>query len=144
MTSEKQNILDYFEGRFGINKSYFEGFGFYLASKGRVFLGPTSIGNLKFVSVGLLVVRISRVIKPTTNILQIFGKYANQNIIMLTKKQAEDYVFGMDLKIDDYASVTDGYVILKYANSSLGCGFLKNNVVKNMLPKAKRLELKFI
>jgi NOL1/NOP2/fmu family ribosome biogenesis protein len=42
------------------------------------------------------------------------------------------------------AGASDGYVLLVHRDQPLGCGLLRGDSIRNMLPKAKRLELKFI
>lgn len=143
----KKDVLQYFDQRFGISASAFKDFEFYLGSKGRIFLGPkNTINKPEPVSIGLLAARVGNSIKPSTNILQLFGKYATKNIIALTKEQTVKYAKGEDIRFTskELGDISDGYVILSYHDTPLGCGFLKENLVTNMLPKAKRIELKFL
>jgi len=147
MSKEKNSILDYFETRFGISRNHFREFEFYLASKGRVFLGPKKIPAIgEPVSVGILIARMDNNIKPTTNLLQLFGKYADKNIVSLTEQQTKQYAHGDDIKLspEQTEKTERGYVILSYCNVLLGCGLLRESLIKNMLPKAKRSELKFM
>jgi NOL1/NOP2/fmu family ribosome biogenesis protein len=141
---QREMVLSYLEERFGIDRRHFSDFEFYMASKGRVFLGPKGIpGRLKPVSVGILVARMSGSVKPSTNLLQLFGRHASRSIVSLPKEQALRYLRGEDLKLTD-GGATEGYILLKYLDFPLGCGMLKKGIVKNMLPKAKRIEAKFI
>ncbi len=141
---QREMVLGYLEDRFGIDRRHFSGFEFYLASKGRLFLGPKSIpGRLKPVSVGILVARIGKTVKPSTNLLQLFGRHASRSIVDLSREQALSYLKGEDLRVTDNKT-TDGYVLLNYLDFPLGCGMLKNSIIKNMLPKAKRIEAKFL
>lgn len=143
-SGQREMVLGYLEDRFGIDRKHFSDFEFYMASKGRVFLGPKSIpGRLKPVSVGILVARMSGSVKPSTNLLQLFGSHASRGIVDLSKEQALRYTRGEDLRLTDNKT-TDGYVLLKYLDFPLGCGMLKNSIIKNMLPKAKRIEAKFL
>ncbi len=135
-------VLDYLEERFGIPRETYDDYGIYQGQKGRVYLGPKNlIQKPEVSSVGMLMARIDKSIKPTTNFLQLFGDRAERNIIGLSKEQAIAYIKGEDLKAE---KGSDGYVILKYGSSVLGCGFLKGGSVLNMLPKAKRQNVKFI
>jgi len=141
---QREMVLSYLEERFGIERRHFSGFEFYMASKGRVFLGPKRIpGRLKPVSVGILVARMSGTVKPSTNLLQLFGRHASRNIVDLPKEQALRYLRGEDLRLPGNGT-TDGYVLMKYLGFPLGCGMLKKGIIKNMLPKAKRIEAKFL
>lgn len=143
----RKDLLSYFEGRFGLEPSAFDDFGLYMASRGRVYLGPRRIiDRPRVVTVGLLVARTGGAIKPTTNLLQAFGRRVTKNRVELTRAQAIAYAKGDDLSLEEgqLAGASDGYILLSYESFPLGCGLLKKRSVKNMLPKAKRLELSFI
>jgi len=140
----KDAVLEYLDERFGLGPELFSDFGFYLASKGRVYLGPKqSIPKPRIVTIGLLVARVSDAIKPTTNLLQAFGRHVKKNSIPLTKEQTVSYARGEDIRPES-GDVTDGYVLLTSDGHPLGCGLLKDGTIKNMLPKAKRTELKYL
>lgn len=140
----KAAVLDYLEGRFGLDPELFSGSGFYLASKGRVYLGPQqSIPKPRIVTIGLLVARVGENIKPTTNLLQAFGRHVKKNSIALSREQTLAYARGEDIS-PDAGDATEGYVLLSYEGHPLGCGLLKDGTIKNMLPKAKRTELKYL
>lgn len=147
---EKKFVLEYLKARFGITEKYFEAFEFYSASKGRIFLGPKNLTVVdeRNVSVGVLVARLgdNDNVKPTTNMLQMFGKFANRNIVKLTKENAVKYAEGSDIEVSDQevSASADGYVIIAYNGDSLGCGLLKGGKIKNMLPKAKRMKIEFL
>ena len=140
----KETVLEYLEERFDLKPELFSDFGFYLASKGRVFLGPKrGIDRPRIVTIGLLIGRVDNAVKPTTNLLQAFGKHIKKNAISLTKEQTISYVKGQDIMLDS-GDITDGYVLLNYSGHHLGCGLLKGGTIKNMLPKAKRMVLKHL
>lgn len=142
--NQREAVLGYLEERFGIGQQHFSGFGLYMGSKGRVFLGPKRIpGPATPVSVGILIARISGSVKPSTNLLQLFGRHATRNVMELSKDEAIRYLNGEDLRVSE-KKVTDGYVLLQYLEFPLGCGMLKKGVIKNMLPKAKRMQPKFL
>ncbi len=60
---------------------------------------------------------------------------AKKNIILLTKSQAESWMKGEDIQLDG----DSGYVIVQQDKDILGCGNLRNNVLRNMVPKERRL-----
>jgi NOL1/NOP2/fmu family ribosome biogenesis protein len=140
-------LLAYLETRFGIEQHLFENFSFYAASKDRIFLGPkTLIDRPPPVSAGILIARLKRAVKPTTNFFQIFGKYVKNNSIAFNKEQALRFIRGEDLELsaDEIRDASDGYVLLTYLDFPLGCGLLKRNHIKNMIPKVKWRNLKFL
>ena len=88
-----------------------------------------------------MVARIHGTVKPSTNLLQMFGKLAKRNFLELSREDAIRFIRGEDL---DSKEGDDGYVILKHKGIPLGCGLLKEGHIKNMVPKAKRLDVEFI
>ena len=140
-------VLDYLEERFGLAPEAFKGFGLYMASKGRIYLGPAqAIGSPRIVCLGITIARLSGTVKPSTNLIQLFGRQMNRNIIQLEKEEAASYAKGNDITLpaERLGATTPGYVALNYLDAPLGCGMLKDGAIRNMLPKAKRLTLKFI
>lgn len=135
-------VLEYFMERFGIDPSNFDDYGLYMGSRGRVFLGPKKlIDKPPVVAPGILVARVSETIKPTSNFIQLFGRLASRNVVRLNREQARNFAMGSDL---DVPPGSDGYVIVSYGKEPLGCGLLKGREIKNLLPKAKRQELKYL
>lgn len=140
-------VTTYLDDRFGISTESLSDFGLYLASKGRVYLGPKRIiEKPKIVTLGIIIARVSRSVKPSTNLLQLFGRQVTKNYIVLSPDQTKSFVKGEDLRLSEeqIGTCTDGYILLRYLEYPLGCGFLQAKTVKNLLPKAKRLELKYI
>ncbi len=159
---DKLVVLEYFAERFSIEETLFDGYEFYSGGQGRIYLGPSSVSSIsKIVTAGLSIARISSSVKPTTNFFQSFGHMVKKNIIVLGKEKVTKYLRGEDFQIDETErnNSTEGYVMIKYtpgtsfqsggiSNSTkeyfLGCGLFQNNWIKNVLPKEKRLDIKFI
>ncbi len=142
---EQRMILEYLEERFGFDPQIFSGYAFYAGAKGRVYLGPSALPLAgKAISSGILIARTDPgKVKPTTNLLQLFGHHVKKNFIDLDRAKAASFVNGEDIEMRESAA-DDGYVLLRYAAMPLGCGLLKNSMVKNMIPKAKRVAVKFL
>jgi len=140
----QKDVFDYMEERFGMDRKLFSGFRLYRGVKGRVYMGSEAVpAEPKPISAGIVVARLHGSVKPSTNLIQLFGRHAKRNAIGLDKKQALAFIRGEDLEVEP-GEATDGYVILRYLGFSLGCGLLKGRDVKSMLPKARRLEVEFI
>jgi NOL1/NOP2/fmu family ribosome biogenesis protein len=142
-------VFAYFEERFGLDRSLFGGYRLYLASKGRVYLGPKRVPDMpKIATIGLMVARVSGQVKPSTNLLQAMGMHVGKSAVELERGQAIRYARGEDIVFAPDAAkaagASDGYLLLRYLGKQLGCGFLKDGVIRNMLPKAKRLEIRLI
>jgi len=143
----KSQLFEYLESRFGILPPKFKDFEFYGASRGRIFLGPKHIiSRPEPVSVGILAARTGNAIKPTTNLLQLFGRHASKNIVNLNKENIMKYAKGESLLLTEQEknSSSNGYVIVSYSSVPVGCGYLKDDSLDSLLPKAKRLSLKYL
>ncbi len=143
----RDEVLDYLELRFGLSKAIFDQFGFYAGPKGRVIVGPKQYDDrLSPDTAGLLIARVHKSVKPTTNLLQIFGSQVRRNFITLSRPQTLKYLQGLDIKPtpEDIVEATNGYVLLRYDVYSLGCGLYQAHTIKNMLPRAKRIELEYL
>ena len=78
--------------------------------------------------------------KPSTALIQLFGNIATKNTIELNKQETLTYLQGKDISKNSANSET-GYVILKYKNAVLGCGFYKEGKIGNLLPKQRRISI---
>ncbi|HSB47477.1 MAG TPA: hypothetical protein VLD37_05665 [Candidatus Bilamarchaeum sp.] len=141
----QKDVLKYLDERFGLEAGIFKEHRLYLASKERVYLGPRFVpDDRRIATLGILIARASSSIKPTTNLFQLFGGRITRNFIPLSRDDAIAFARGDDLKLAAKPDAGDGYVLLKYGDIPLGCGLLKAGAIKNMLPKAKRLEMRFL
>ena len=141
---EKKKIFKYFKERFNMEKSIFDKLGFYKNTKGIISVGPKSIiQNTRVVSSGISILRMNGELKPTTAFFQTFGKYVKKNFIELNRENAIRYISGEDLFIEA-KDITRGYVMIMYKEFPLGCSSFKNNKLKNMIPKSRRIKLEYI
>lgn len=150
MKKVKRNDLErvflYLEERFGIKRTVLESYDFRVSTKGKIFLSnrfPRTDTN-PVLNLGLPFARISRsgVIKPTSVFIQLFGRHARKGVVSLDKEQAKRFASGRDPEIG--TDVSRGYVIVRYGKYDLGCGHLKEGVLKNMLPKGKRMNVELL
>ncbi len=66
----------------------------------------------------------------------IVGKLAKKNVIELDDENAKRWMGGQDLELP-----VKGYVILKWKNFFLGCGKGNGKIVKNYVPKERRIQI---
>ncbi len=144
---DKLLVVNYLLERFDIQENIFDGYEFYSGGQGRIYLGPSSVSSIsKIVTAGLSIARVSSSVKPTTNFFQSFGQHVKKNIVLPNKEKVLKYLKGEDFQLDETEmnGSTQGYVMIKYGDYFLGCGLFQNNWIKNVLPKEKRLDIKFI
>jgi len=138
---EVESLLGHLNERFGFPENIFQDYAFFL-SKDRIFIVSKDLPvleNIKIVTQGFLFARADKTTKPSTNMIQLFGKYATKNIVELEKDEVQILISGED--IEKQTSCEDGYVILKYKNYNLGCGLLKDGKLKGLIPKGKRMAI---
>jgi len=142
-TKNRKDVLEYFEEHFNVGKEIFSGYELYEDNKGRIFLGQQNIPkDLRIISPGLQIATIDKTVKPSTTLLQIIGKKITKNTLHLTREKAIHFIKGEDIEIKN--ETVQGYVLLKYKEHPLGCGHYKNGIIKNMLPKGRKINIKFI
>jgi len=60
---------------------------------------------------------------------------ATKHSVSLNKIQVEQWMQGEDMSMEG----NEGFVILKHEEDIFGCGMLKNNILRNMVPKERRV-----
>ena len=149
-TREIEEMLENLKERFGFNPNQFRDYDFFINNKNKIFILNRIASRLiefyprRLMNAGILFARKDAVIKPSSNMLQIFGKYARKNTVKLSRSRNRIYIEGFDIDFSEEIVAVNGYVILWYGKNSLGCGLLKDFELKNMMPKAKRMRLKFL
>jgi len=140
-------VKEYFEIRFGIETDIFNEYLFYEGPRGRIFLGPeTSLPLRNVDTLGILITRVQRTVKPSTNFFQLFGKFVTKSHIVLDKSQCLKYCSGEDNIVSEkeISGTTRGFVMVSYNNIPLGCALLKENILLNQLPSQNRIKLQYL
>jgi Uncharacterized conserved protein, COG3270 len=134
-------ILDFLKERFGIEEGVFEGFKFVKVGDDVWIMSDDVPQKLHGINrVGLrFAMGISRNPKITTAVLQIFGKFATKNIIYIDEEQLKDYIMGKDVEVGEIEGVERGQVIVKFKEDVIGSGLYDGRVIKNQIPKARRI-----
>jgi NOL1/NOP2/fmu family ribosome biogenesis protein len=145
---DRDLVVGYLGERFGLDPSLFLGHSFYDGGKGRIYLGPSASHIIRStIAAGLTIARISPGdppnVKPTTNLIQLMGIHATRNRIDLQKEKAKEFASGLDLQLPEgsHPDCSDGFIVVRYEGMSLGCGQLHGALLRNLIPKAKRLRL---
>lgn len=140
-------VKEYYEIRFGIYTDIFDPYVFYTGPHGRIFMGPETSFPLDSIdTLGILVARIQRTVKPTTNFFQLFGKLVSKNNVDLNKDQTIKYCSGEDmiLTLVEIGGATRGFVMVSYDKMPLGCALLIENKLLNQLPNQNRIKLQYL
>jgi len=68
----------------------------------------------------------------------LVGPKATKNVVEVGEEEAKRWLSGEDLEISTEAR---GWVILKWGLYYLGCGKAKDGIIKNYVPKERRISL---
>lgn len=142
--AERRRLLNYLEERFGIPSAVFRDFLLFERKKNWWFLKKSPFLEtafcLKISSFGMRAFnRIGDYIKPTTRMVQVFGKWATKARLELSDPLLRRLVAGEALAVD--LSMENGYVILFHKDQALGLGLLIDGKVRSQLPVK---ELRFL
>lgn len=137
-------LREYCLGRFGIEPERLENYKWYIGSKNRVYIGPDELERIRPESIGICIFRLNRTPKPTTNFLQLFGRYATKNVIDIQRDETIEYCNGKNLDLSSEPDVDPGFVAVRYKNRLLGCGHWDGKVLKNQIPKSRFCKLGFL
>lgn len=141
---EHRRILTYMEERFGILPAVFEDYLVFRRKNTWRMLKKCEhmdkAAQLKVEAVGIKAFhRIRNFIKPTTRLIQMFGRHAVKSRITLTKEALDSLARGERLPVE--APTENGYIILFYRGHALGLGLVVNGVLQSQIPKS---ELRFV
>jgi hypothetical protein len=135
---QRNGVLRYHAARFGIPLTAFDDLCLLLRHRTYSLLNATPYGErlakLQVYSAGLPVLRIIRHhLKPTTVALQRFGSQATRHVLDLCAAQVLTLFHEREqpLQLD----IQPGYVILRHADHTLGCGLYTPGRLRSQLPQ---------
>jgi NOL1/NOP2/fmu family ribosome biogenesis protein len=77
--------------------------------------------------------KVGRFIKPSTRMIQVFGKSATRSRFEVGKEGLVRLLSGETLRIE--SEQEDGYVILSHGGDILGLGLILDKVLRSQLPR---------
>jgi NOL1/NOP2/fmu family ribosome biogenesis protein len=126
------------ERRFGISENVFDGYLLFKRKrswrllKNSPFLQTAS--QFKVAGVGLKAFqRVGKFVKPTTRMIQMFGRLATRAKVEMDEVQLRKLVGGEPLNVE--LEVEDGYVILSFEDRILGLGLLIEGKLYSQIPR---------
>jgi len=141
----RSDVLDWWDDRFGIDPAVFEDYTFWEKGKGKLwaFRGDPE-SPIRVEGLGMTFLRTrGEHWKPTTDAVQRFGHHASENVIELSRAEAEAFVAGHDQKLEwdgDW-----GYLIVAHELAGepepLGVGLYLHGELRSQIPKGRRREL---
>lgn len=94
-------------------------------------------------TVGLRLARYTNIgLKPTTYAIQIFGHFAQRNLVRLSPEEAISFLRGQEIR--KRCPAEPGFVIAFLDDWPIGCGLYKGvGVLQSLVPKKVRLDAPF-
>ncbi len=135
-----KSIVRWWVERFGVPEDLFRDLEFYMKGKTNVWAVRKfeRIPSLRYDAVGMVVVRMVKgSYKPTTNAVQVFGRWATKNVVDLDEEEVRRFISGLSVEVE--APVEEGYVIVRYRGLPVGCGLYRRGVLKSLVPKDRRI-----
>jgi len=142
---ERHRLFSYLEDRFGIPENLFDDYLLLKRKKSWRLLKnvPQVIfaSRFKASEIGLKAFeKVSRFVKPTTRMIQIFGCAATKARLEIEENQLIELLEGGELQVD--MNLETGYVILELGgNRVLGLGFIVDGRVRSQLPRKEIREI---
>jgi NOL1/NOP2/fmu family ribosome biogenesis protein len=140
---ERRRILAYMEERFGIPPSAFDDYLLFRRKNTWRILRRSphleTAFRLRVGSVGVQAFhRIRAFIKPTTRLIQAFGRHATRSRVALDRDALAALARGEEVPLK--GDLANGYVILDLNGEPLGVGLLIDGRLRSQIPKS---ELRF-
>lgn len=138
-------VITYFEDRFGIDRSRFEGYTFWEKGTGKIWaFAGVAPSPIAVEALGIHLLRTNqRHWKPTTDAMQRFGRYADAHIVDLSRAQATRFWRGETQEIE--MPDTPGYVLVRHrlagAYEPLGIGLAIRGELRSQIPKGRQRDL---
>ena len=138
-SSMARKIFDQLVARFGFPEALFRSCAL-VDHEDDVFMTTPeaeAFERIKVVRKGIRLVRVFvHGIKPTTNAMQLFGRYATRNVIDLDIVQAREFMQGTTLELS--APVEEGFVIVRHDGFGLGVGLYRQGILRSQVPLSRR------
>ncbi len=141
----RQEVLSWWEERFGVDPAVFADYSFWERGSGKVWVlrgeEPTPV-DIEGLGITFLRTRQEHW-KPTLTGVQRFGHHASKNVVHLSRDQAQTFMAGDDQELDwdgDW-----GYLVVTADVAGdpepLGVGLYVYGELRSQVPKGRRREL---
>ena len=141
----REDVLSWWEERFGVDPAVFSEYSFWERGSGKVWIlrgeEPTPV-DVEGLGMTFLRTRQEHW-KPTLSAVQRFGQHASENVIHLTDDEAATFMAGDDQELDwdgDW-----GYLVVTHDMAGepepLGVGLYVYGELRSQVPKGRRRDL---
>ncbi len=137
MVGMKEKIAEFLEKQFGVDRREFLDLGLEFEERGkkRIYAFKSCGIEVPTYHYGLYFGTIEKEgIRLSIEGSFIVGRLAKKNVIEVDDETAKKWMSGEDLELP-----VKGYIILKWRKFFLGCGKGNGKIVKNYVPKERRI-----
>ncbi|OYR56927.1 DUF7122 family protein [Halorubrum halodurans] len=144
--ASREEVLDWWETRFGIGREVLGGYGFWEKGAGKVWVFNGEAADPSPVeAIGMTFLRTRQEHwKPTTRAVQRFGSHATRNVVELGSERASRFVAGEDQDLPEWDGDW-GYLIVSHriagASAPIGVGLYLHGELRSVVPKGSRADL---
>lgn len=134
-------ILNKLENYYGIRADIFEKLE-TIKMDNEVYICTNEVAafkQLKFYRRGIKLAQVfARSVKFTTGAIQLFGKYAQKNILQLSYSESMMFARGQEFSPRSKPNNSEnGFVIVKYKQFPIGIGNYKDGKLKSSIPRTQ-------
>ncbi|MBN2053088.1 hypothetical protein JW756_06295 [Candidatus Woesearchaeota archaeon] len=152
-TREKKKIIDELKSIYGFNGKIDDAIlmspkqKLYLLTKDVAMINKDEEHELRIDAAGLYIGRVEEAggIRLSIEGSQLVGRHATKHVLVIDEAHLESWVKGEDFELSDNEKkqVNDehGFFIIKYGRDFIGCGQVKNNNVRSLVSKERRLKV---
>jgi NOL1/NOP2/fmu family ribosome biogenesis protein len=144
--ASRQEVLDWFEERFGIDPDVLEGYSFWEKGAGKVWIFNGEASDPSRVeAIGMTLLRTRQEHwKPTSRAATRFGRHATRNVVELDPEQAARFAAGEDQALPEWEGDW-GYLIATHEIAGeaapIGVGLYLHDELRSVVPKGSRADL---
>jgi NOL1/NOP2/fmu family ribosome biogenesis protein len=141
----RQEVLDFFADRYGIDPAVFEDYSFWERGKGKLWAFHGDLDSpVDIEALGITFLRTRQEHwKPTMDGIQRFGHHATRNVIHLSRDEAAAFLAGHDQQLEwdgDW-----GYLIVTHDLAGetvpLGVGLYLHGELRSQVPNGRQRDL---
>ncbi|PAU84580.1 hypothetical protein CK500_03440 [Halorubrum salipaludis] len=144
--ASRREVLDWWEERFGVEPSVFEGYSFWEKGAGKVWIfNGEATDPSRVEAIGMTFLRTRQEHwKPTSRAVTRFGHHATENVIELDPEQAVTFMAGDDQDLPEWDGDW-GYLIATHEvageSAPIGVGLYLYDELRSVVPKGSRADL---
>ncbi|WP_058366714.1 DUF7122 family protein [Haloparvum sedimenti] len=142
----REEVVDWWAERFGVNPSLFDGYSFWEKGAGKIWIyNGDAPDGVRIEAIGMTFLRTRQEHwKPTTRAVSRFGSHATRNLVVLDDEEARRFAAGEDQEVERWDGDW-GYLIAAHEiageTEPIGVGLYLHGELRSRVPKGSREEL---